>query len=414
MIDHDMACRACTRALIAVPLNGRVVYQHPVTPDGDHQPDPVPAHRLTAVYRRCHLCSAQPPLWEYRTDGIVADIQNYSTRWHVCPTCAHLIDTGDQPALTRRCCAAIGWPVDGIAAHILAGLHQAIVLSREPGRTLLTTADPQPATLRPPTLPRVRDRLTALLRGPVAIPAPLHDSTGRNLLADSLEQARLYWIDTEFTDLIQQAHTDLPATTFTGPLVPLGPGLLTWAHPVDHRHRLAAASWTPQPGGWLLVGYRSLGADIPADHHTELRRQIGWLIPVHVRHLPDGGTIDADDPLAALAATWLIINQELTAAEPTPAEPALRRSYSRARRPAPEIRILRIKPVVRRALSQPATAGTRASLRHRFWVRQHQRQQAYGPGRTLRRETPIPTYLKGPNGAPIKPSTTIRVLGTSR
>jgi hypothetical protein len=421
VIDHDMACQACSHALIAIHHDGRTHYEHPITPDADHPTVPVPAARLDTVYRRCHLCSVHQPWWEYRTDAPVVEAigdigtiaQQYSSRWHVCGECADLLDAADQPALTRRCTTVLGWPADGLAAQILGGLHQAIIVSREPGRTLITTGTWPTVTLKPPALPRIRDRLAALLRGPTRLPRPLADPGIRHRIADGLDQGQLTWIDSEFTDLIDHVHTDLPDTPITERIVPTGVSLLTWADPVGP-HRLAAASWTRHDGGWHVVAYRTITADLSAPTLTALRHEVGWLIPVHVRHIGDGHIVNSGDPLAALAATWLIIAQQLTRDEPGAPEPALGRAYRRNRRQPPDIRIVRIKPAARRAATGDTRGGGRAQPTHRFWVSAHTRNQAYGPGRTLRRAVPIDPYLKGPDGAPIKASTTIRILGDHR
>jgi hypothetical protein len=419
MIDHDMACQACTHALIPIHRDGHTTYEHPVIPDAGHPVIPVPAARLAAVFRRCHLCSVHQPWWEYRTDAPLVEAvgdtgtiaQHYSSRWHVCGECATLIETADQPALTRRCTAVLGLSADGLAAQILAGLHQAIIISRAPGRTLITTGTWPPATLKPPGLPRIRDRLVALLHGPTRLPPPLAAPAIRHQIADGLEQGLFTWIDGEFTDLIEQTHTDLPDTPITARIVPTGVSLLTWADPVGP-HRLAAASWTRHDGGWRIVAYRTITADLPTPALTALRHEVGWLIPAHVRDIPDGHPITGDDPLTPLAATWLIIAQQLTRDEPAAPEPALGRAYRRNRRRPPDIRIVRIKPAARRATT--TTSGGRRQPTHRFWVSAHTRHQPYGPGRTLRRDIPIDPYLKGPDGAPIKASTTIRILGDHR
>ncbi|BEL05710.1 hypothetical protein Q0Z83_039010 [Actinoplanes sichuanensis] len=417
MIDHDMACGACGYALVAIHRDGGVVYEHPVTPAADHPTVPVPADRFDSVFRRCHLCSVHQPWWEYRTEAATVEtiddpvtiIERYSSRWHVCGECAHLIDTDDRPALTRRCTDVMNWAPDSPAALLLAGLHEAIILSREPGRTLITTGTWPALPLKPPALPRIRDRLAALLRGPTGLPHPLADPAVRHEIADGLDQGQFTWIDGEFTDLIEQVHTDLPATPVTERIVPSRVSLLTWANPVGP-HRLAAASWTRHQHGWRIVAYRTIHADLPEHVLTALRHEVGRLIPVHVRDIPDDHTVTADDPLAPLAATWLVIAQQLTRDEPTPPEPGLGRSYRRARRPPPDIRIVRIKPAARRTTTVN-TAGGRRPPEHRFWVSGHTRHQPYGPGRTLRRDIPIDPYLKGPDGAPIKASTTVRILG---
>jgi hypothetical protein len=420
VIDHDMACQACTYALTPVHRDGRIGYEHPITPDADHPVTPVPADRLDSVFRRCHLCSVHQPWWEYRTDAPVVEaigdigtvVQQYSSRWHVCGDCADLLDAADQPALTRRCTGVLGWPADGLAAQILAGLHQAIIVSREPGRTLITTGTWPSLPLKPPALPRIRDRLAALLRGPVGLPHPLTDPGTRRQVADGLDQGQFTWIDGEFSDLVEHVHPDLPDTPLTARIVPAGVSLLTWANPVGP-HRLAAASWCRHDGGWRVVAYRTIGAGLPAPALTALRHEVGWLIPVHVRDIGDGHTVAGGDPLAPLAATWLIIAQQLTRTEPAAPEPALGRAYRRNLRRPPDIRIVRIKPAARR--TAPTTGGGgRAQPTYRFWVSAHIRHQAYGPGRTLRRDVPIDPYLKGPDGAPIKASTTIRILGDHR
>lgn len=419
MIDHDMACQTCGYALTPIHRDGCVTYEHPVTPVADHPTIAVPAHQRPMLFRRCHLCSIHQPCWEYHTDDapIIVEAagdsmtvaQRYSSRWHVCGECADLIEAGDRPALTRRSLAVLGLSTDGLAAQILGGLHQAILLARAPGRTLITTGTWPATTVRPPALPRIRDRLTALLRGPVGLPHPLADHRARRHIADGLDQGQFTWIDGEFTDLVVQVGEHVPETAVTTRIVPTGVSLLTWAHPIGPHH-LDAASWTRHHDGWRIVAYRTINADLPAPTLTALRHEVGWLIPVHVRDIPHGHTITAQDPLAPLAATWLIIAQQLTRDDTVAPEAGLRRSYHRARRRTPDIRIVRIKPAARRIAATGGTGG-RAQPTHRYWVSGHTRHQAYGPGRTLRRDIPIDPYLKGPDGAPIKASTTVRILG---
>ncbi|MBT8227332.1 MAG: hypothetical protein HKP61_05360 [Dactylosporangium sp.] len=426
MIEQDMACAVCTYALNAIDTDdGTLTFEHPVAPtDGDHDPVPVPTWHLPEVYRRCHLCSVNEPIWEYRTPEIEAlaiggtrpVAQTYSTQWHACLPCSRLIEAKDHLALTRRSIAVIGWHPTEPGARILAGIHRAIVLTRKPGRTLLTTGAWTPAPVKATSLPKVRDRLAGLLGGPVRLPAPLHRARG--LVAEGLDQARLYWIDPQFTGLVAQVLTDLPDTAVTERIVPAGSGLLAWSAPVDHRHRLTAASWTATAEGWQVACYRSLGLDLPPADLEPVRHEIGWLVPVHVVRLRRKALVNGDDPLAALVASWLIIAQQLTRAEPATVDPPIRRAYARTHRPPPEVHLVRIKPGTPRPA--PATAVSdrtpsgRAKPDHRFWVSGHERNQAYGPGRSLRRKIDIDPFLKGPEGAPIKASTTVRILGTSR
>ncbi|MBO3736656.1 hypothetical protein [Actinoplanes flavus] len=426
MIEHDKACTVCTYALNPIDDNGTITYEHPVAPaGGGHNPAPVPAHQLADVYRRCHLCSDNEPVWMYRTPQIEVMSQGtrqitetYSTQWNICIPCAALIEQDDHVTLTQRSIAVMRWHPADPRAQLLGLLHRAIVLTREPGRTLLTTGAQTAAPLKASTLPKVRDRLAGLLRGTIGLPAPIDHPEPRRLIADSLDQARLYWIDPQFTTLVAEVLTDLPDTNITDRIVPAGSGLLAWSTPLDHRHRIAAASWAPQPDGWQMICYRSLGLDQPPAATEAIRHEIGWLVPIHVEHVPHEFTVNGDHPLAALIASWLIIAQQLTHDEPTPVDSPIRKAYARARRPAPEVRLLRIRPRSSPPqLADTPTAGARtgrAKPDHRFWVSGHKRNQAYGPGRTLRQEIDIDPFLKGPENLPIKASTTVRVLGTTR
>ncbi|GAA3742175.1 hypothetical protein GCM10022225_27210 [Plantactinospora mayteni] len=428
MIEHDMACVVCTNALNAIDDDGTVTYEHPVAPtSGDHDPVPVPAYQLAHVFRRCHLCSANAPVWMYRTPEIEAlaeggtrpVMETYSTRWNVCCRCAALIEQDDHRTLTDASIAVMRWRRTDPRAQILAVLHRAIVLMREPGRTLLTTGGWSPAPMKASTLPKVRDRLTGLLRGPIGLPTPIDHTEPRRLIADGLDQARLYWIDPQFTTLVAEVLADLPTTHITDRIVPGGSGLLAWSAPLDRRHRIAAASWTPRPGGWQMVCYRSLGLDLLPTVMETVRHEIGWLVPIHVEYVRQELTVNGDHPLASLVASWLIIAQQLTRDEPTPVDPPIRKAYARAHRPPPEVRLIRIKPATSRPSPPPTTADDRtpsgrAKPDHRYWVSAHERNQAYGPGRSLRKKIDIDPFLKGPEDAPIKPSTTVRILGTAR
>ncbi|MFY1683651.1 LysM peptidoglycan-binding domain-containing protein [Micromonospora sp. WMMD730] len=84
--------------------------------------------------------------------------------------------------------------------------------------------------------------------------------------------------------------------------------------------------------------------------------------------------------------------------DPRPAHPLPKgttRAYQRHRRPAPDVRIVRIapRPTTTPEPSPPAGTRIRAKPDHRFWVFGHERQQAYGPGRSLRRPVDIHPFL---------------------
>jgi hypothetical protein len=423
MIGHEKACIVCTLVLSRIEEpDGRTRYEHPIGPHDDHDPVPVPAEGLPAAYRRCHFCSEHEPVWEYRTDPIAAVIdgpdpltRTYSTRWQACWLCAQLIDDDNPAALTRRAASVVGWPTGDVSSNILGILYRAVVLTREPGKTLLTTTRWSRAELRASVLPKVRDRLGELVRGPHGLPGLLADRQRRDAIAAGLDRAKLYWIDPEFTALIAEVHADLPPTHITDRIVPAGDGLLVWPRPASPRFHITAASWTTRPGGWDILCYRSIGPGLPDKAMADLRHQVGWLLPIHAATVPRGHCVDGQDPLASLVTALLLIAQQLTVSEATAVEPKIRKSYARARRTPPDVRLVRIKPTVPRPQAAagrvPRAKTGRAEPDHRFWVSGHERQQAYGPGSSLRRLIVVDPFLKGPEDLPIKASTTVRILG---
>jgi hypothetical protein len=204
------------------------------------------------------------------------------------------------------------------------------------------------------------------------------------------------WIDSDFTDLAEYAAQKLPDVTITRDLMPSTDGLLVWSRPVTRR-QIAATSWTVNSDGWKLVNYRTIGGGLDGKPLQRLREQVGWLAPTSTVQVHEQHVLPGDHPAAALLATWLLIAQQ--AAEITTAEvdKAVRKTYARTNRPAPEVRIVRIRanhgttpaPSTR---SAPGDAGR--SQTSRFWVRGHWRNQPYGPGRALRRPVYINPFLR--------------------
>jgi len=77
--------------------------------------------------------------------------------------------------------------------------------------------------------------------------------------------------------------------------------------------------------------------------------------------------------------------------------------FSKARAPRPdEVHVMRLRTLDGRRGPQ---ATREVVWRHRWMVRAHWRMQPFGPGSQQRRPTLIAPYLKGPDGAPLKPPT---------
>jgi hypothetical protein len=226
----------------------------------------------------------------------------------------------------------------------------------------------------------------------------------------------MYWINHEYTAQVQAVTADQPTAWVNDELAPSEAGLLAWPEPVGQLGQLAAVSWVPHADGWLVIGYRSIGAGAGIEEALmpTLRHEVGWLVPIRAGYLARGTGIDGTHPFGPLATTWLFIHQRMTETIAAKPDKATAKAYARAKRPAPDVRIVQIRPRPTPPVpeaTKPVSPRTRAKPDYRFWVSPHDRQQAYGPGRTLRKKIEIQPFLKGDEHLPIKLSTTVRALG---
>ncbi|WP_341716571.1 hypothetical protein QQG74_21570 [Micromonospora sp. FIMYZ51] len=422
---QQIACRTCGRLLNRyLDLDtGQAHYTHPTSERADHDPDPVPADQID-THHVCDFCSDDKIVYTFRVNPVemvvIADteqlIQRYGSNWSACIECADLVQARDVPRLSARIMRA-GVPFDPQVIDNLHTMQQAVVDSVLPGRALATIGHWQPTPLPAPILPKIRDRLAQLIRSHDELPLGLNNTDLRDQLAASLDAARLYWIDREFTELTTHAAASLPTTTVTAADAPAPHGLIAWAQPVGHRADLTAATWTTNPDGIRIICYRSIGTGLSAGPLQRLREQVGWLLPHYTTHLRPDDVIDTTSPASAVIATWLLIGQKLTETTTVTADKAIRKAYQRTGRPAPEVRLVRIRGTATTANTHTDRQPTNQPGRehqYRWWVRGHWRNQPYGPGRTQRRLIYLDPQIRGPEDKPIKASTTVRILGTTR
>ncbi|MEU4693731.1 hypothetical protein [Actinoplanes sp. NPDC023714] len=416
-----MACATCHLALTVDRDGTGERFRHPITED-DHEVVPVDADPVSQVFNRCHTCTNALPIWEYRTGLIaIADfssgaMKTYNDQWHVCYQCAQFIEAGDAGALTAYCATFLRWPSHSDAHKIVSAVHQGIVLGRE-GRTLLTTTRWAPARITAAMLPKVRDRLAGLLRGPVALPEPINESGKRQAWAKELERNAMHWVTPETAEAVNAATGDQPPARLRDDLLPTRIGLLVWPRFVGEKRRLAAVSWMPEADGWRLIGYGSIGGgrEQGPDLSTQFRHEIGWLLPIHTEHVSRRTIIDGSHPLGPFITTLLLIKQELAEAVPAKLPKGITKAYEHRKRAAPDVRVIRNRPPTAAPSPGPVKArgsGERARPDYRFWVSGHERQQACGPGRSQRKKIDIDPFLKGDPSLPIKLSTTVRVHGS--
>ncbi|WP_285689970.1 hypothetical protein [Actinoplanes sp. NBRC 103695] len=394
-------------------------YQHPIWKDADHPPVPVAADTVEATYV-CDFCTDPKILFVYATTQRIliqvdtahgAVVRDYGRRWSACVGCAALVEARNLAGLLDRILTHGMAFAAEVVAHLADMLRQVLTRLR-PGRAL--TADgqwdalPLPAT----TLPKVRDRLAALIAGEIRLPFGLSHDPVRTSLAAGLAYSRLYWIDNQFTVLTRNAARVLPRMGFVPGDLPAAHGFVAWAQPVDARRRCVAASWNSHGDAVQLVGYRSIGDGLAPGPLQQLRGEVGWLIPAFAVTLRPGQPVTATHPAAALLTTWRLIRQRLAETTPAKVDRSISRAYRRTRRPEPEVALLRIRGTRSTSIStRHASTSGGTEHEYRWWVTPHWRHQWVGQGRALRDWIVVRPHLRGPRDKPIRATTTVRVLG---
>ncbi|MFD8146081.1 hypothetical protein [Streptomyces sp. NPDC059708] len=278
------------------------------------------------------------------------------------------------------------------------------------------------------------------------------------MLHTSLRAAELYYVNADMTRLSIAASTQLPSYRLTPEDLPSPHGLVVWEQPItDPVFPIGVpywgAMWTSGPGGVgvsLLVEredfIRFSSCADPVQGHQELTAaQKDVIRRAHSTDLVISGTTNMpfteepqwlpDSPLPTgltsgelsrevesrrlldeaertLVTTWLLMGQTITRDEPVTAPKSAAK------------RITRMDPSLLTSARyctlrhQSATPTERAegdvlsvSYRHRWIVRGHWRNHAYGPRQELRQRIWISPHLKGPDGAPLTdPAKLVNVL----
>ncbi|MFI8169810.1 hypothetical protein ACIGAN_26120 [Streptomyces sp. NPDC085931] len=177
-----------------------------------------------------------------------------------------------------------------------------------------------------------------------------------------------------------------------------------------------ACAWGPHNGEllvWLLMSRARLVAEMAplAETFTLDESRIPPLMPIY------GGTIPVtDEPLsmmdldpqlprpvvAALASAWLLMQQPLLIDQSRErADKPTARAYARDGLPTPDVTVVDLRRQYTPQDQDPTQETTGRHYKHRWVVSGHWRNQAYGPGQSLRRQTWVPSHVKGPQGAPL-------------
>ena len=279
-------------------------------------------------------------------------------------------------------------------------------------------------TVRPSQLPRLRRQTLRHLNDPSY---PLREKTrqditeGLDALASSMEEGDLFWVGKDMAALSMHSGGQLAAARWATADRPSPCGLLFWEDGIGHMDAqgvqipVEACVWGPHDGEmllWLLMSRGRLAAEVERiGRYTIVTEQIPPLIPIYGATIPitteplSFAEIDPELPqpvVAALAAAWLMMQQPLLIDRTRErADKPTARAYARDGLPAPEVSIVDLRRQYTPQDRDPDAGTDQRTYRNRWIVSGHWRNQAYGPERSLRRQTWVPAHMKGPEGAPL-------------
>lgn len=278
--------------------------------------------------------------------------------------------------------------------------------------------------MRPSVLPKARRQLLKHLQDPQA---PIRANTGEenqrglDVMESHIRAAELYWVAPDMAALAVSSGAQLAAARWATADRPSACGLLWWEDgvgTVDYQGTpipVDGVAWGPGSDGHCLLHWltdrRRIAAAAAGKGMKVVTEGVPPLVPLWASALPvtDEPLSMADlpegvpfTPASALAAAWLLMQQpKLVDRQKHPADSPTRRAYARDSLPTPDVTIIDLRRQYVPDTADPDPGGPGRQYRHRWVVSGHWRDQAYGPDRSLRRQTWIESYVKGPDGAPL-------------
>jgi hypothetical protein len=270
-----------------------------------------------------------------------------------------------------------------------------------------------------------------------------------DFLITELADAPLYYVTREMTPLVSQAAQAMPYYRVHEDQLPSRSGLVVFGDVVcavpperlnpGQRVLINAAFWVPVPNiggipGLMLVTLQDtdvLLATQPMDTSprivqqilTEMRALIGPLAYHEEYPLPwgdrpyntDGTKRVRNTAVAAMICTWTLMRQRITVERDEPMPRSLRRQYIREGRPEPVVRTTTLRqaapdhqdPQERdpnapgRTYSKRWVVGEYGYWRNTWYPSKERHEQQF---------VVVPSYIKGPRGAPLIGGERVNVL----
>lgn len=243
---------------------------------------------------------------------------------------------------------------------------------------------------------------------------------GLDALASHLRAGELFWVAQDMAALAMSSGSQLAAVRWATADRPAPCGLVWYDGGISHTTYqgvevpVDGVAWGPYQGEcmlWTLCD-RSRVADAAAAKGAQLViEQVPPLIPITAGVLPIGEEVSMaalPDTLPApvvqaTAAAWLLMQQPLLIESTRQrVDGPTRRQHVRDGLPAPDVTVVDLRrQYVPQDQDPDVDDGGGRRYRHRWVVSGHWRNQAHGPDRSLRRKQWIPSYVKGPEGAPL-------------
>lgn len=280
-------------------------------------------------------------------------------------------------------------------------------------------------SIRPSHLPKARRQLLRHLEDPEASirqKTGQQNQAGLDRLASQLRAAELYWVAADMVALAVSSGSQLAAARWATADRPAPCGLLWWdsgVGTVDYQGSelpVDGVAWGPAPGGTCEVSWlidRSRLADAAARKGGKLVMEgVPPLVPMWSANLPvtDEPVSMAELPpeapttaVGALASAWLLMQQPMLIDRTRErADGPTRRAHARDGLPDPAVTVVDLRrQYVPQDQDPDGSDGEGRRYRNRWVVSGHWRNQAFGPHLSERRQTWIPSYVKGPEGAPL-------------
>jgi hypothetical protein len=254
-------------------------------------------------------------------------------------------------------------------------------------------------------------------------------SPGRDAMLDEIfwlrvnvQDAVLWFVSPDMTDLLIHAWPSLPPTTLTPELLPDETGFVVFAnkirgtaadkaepllfdgyvwgpavldHPSGRRENVvslaAIVHYQGQDDYWGPLGHTDWTIGKDCDDVTEIN-------PTERTELREASMIE---DRRMMATFWLLATQpNIAETTDAPIPRPWRRAQQREGRPVPRVRLIDVRRP-KHSKTEPSAEHRDIEWTHRWIVSAHWRQQAYGPGRSLRRPRLIAPYMKGPDDKPL-------------